>query len=371
MSAFVSTLKKTALHPQHLQLGAKMVPFAGFEMPVSYTGINDEHLAVRNAVGIFDVSHMGEFLIKGKQARDLIQYLTTNDASKLTDKKVQYSCMTNHQGGIIDDLLVYRQTETEYYLVVNASNIEKDWNWILQQNTFDAEIHNISDEMSLLAVQGPKALSTLQKLTSVPLSQIPYYAFETGEMAGIENVMISHTGYTGAGGFEIYIHNSHAPAMWNAIIEAGKEFGIKPCGLGARDTLRLEMGFCLYGNDINDSTTPLEAGLGWITKFNKNFIGKEMLLRQKEQGVRKKLIGFEMIERGIPRQHYLIANSQRQIIGEVTSGTQSPFLHKAIGMGYVQTEFSAPSTEIFIIIREKPHRAKVTTLPFLKKNTSN
>ncbi|GAB4448139.1 MAG: glycine cleavage system aminomethyltransferase GcvT [Bacteroidia bacterium] len=362
-----ATLKKTSLYNKHIQLGAKMVPFAGFEMPVSYSGVNDEHLTVRNAVGIFDVSHMGEFVIKGKQALDLLQLVTTNDVSALTDKKVQYSCMTNNSGGIVDDLLVYRWKEDEYYLVVNASNIEKDWNWIKQHNTFDAEMKNISDELSLLAVQGPKALATLQKLTDVDLSAIPYYHFEAGKMAGIDDVIISNTGYTGAGGFEIYVWNKDAEKMWDAIMEAGKEFGIKPCGLGARDTLRLEMGFCLYGNDINDTTTPLEAGLGWITKFNKNFIAKEILLQQKEKGVSKKLVGFEMIERGIPRQHYPIADAQGNIIGEVTSGTQSPSLNKAIGMGYVKTEISKPDTEIFIIIREKPIKARVVKIPFLNK----
>lgn len=362
-----SALKKTALYHKHIELGAKMVPFAGYEMPVSYSGVNDEHLTVRNAVGIFDVSHMGEFVIKGNKALDLIQLVTTNDASKLVDKRVQYSCMTNNNGGIVDDLLVYRWSETEYYLVVNASNIEKDWNWIKQHNTFGAEMQNISDEMSLLAVQGPKAIHTLQKLTNIPLDKIPYYHFDKGTMAGISDVIISNTGYTGAGGFEIYVWNKDAEKMWDAIIEAGKEFGIKPCGLGARDTLRLEMGFCLYGNDINDTTTPIEAGLSWITKFTKDFIAKDILLQQKEKGVSKKLVGFEMIERGIPRQHYPIVDANGNTIGEVTSGTQSPSLNKAIGMGYVKTEFSKPDTEIFILIREKPIKAKVVTLPFLKK----
>jgi len=362
-----SALKKTALYHKHIQLGAKMVPFAGYEMPVSYSGVNDEHLTVRNAVGIFDVSHMGEFVIKGNKALDLIQLVTTNDASKLVDKRVQYSCMTNNDGGIVDDLLVYRWSETEYYLVVNASNIEKDWNWIKQHNIFGAEMQNISDEMSLFAVQGPKAIHTLQKLTNIPLDKIPYYHFDKGTMAGISDVIISNTGYTGAGGFEIYVWNKDAEKMWDAIIEAGKEFGIKPCGLGARDTLRLEMGFCLYGNDINDTTTPIEAGLSWITKFTKNFIAKDILLQQKEKGVSKKLVGFEMIERGIPRQHYPIVDANGNTIGEVTSGTQSPSLNKAIGMGYVKTEFSKPDTEIFILIREKPIKAKVVTLPFLKK----
>lgn len=367
MATTTTTLKKTALYNKHIQLGAKMVPFAGYEMPVSYSGVNDEHLAVRNAVGMFDVSHMGEFIIKGKQALDLIQYLTTNDASSLTDKRVQYSCMTNANGGIVDDLLVYRFNENEYMLVVNASNIEKDFKWIQQNNHFDADIQDISNDISLIAVQGPKAILTIQKLTDTDLSKIPYYHFDIGKVAGINDIIISNTGYTGAGGFEIYVPNEHAEKMWDAIMEAGKEFGIKPCGLGARDTLRLEMGFCLYGNDINDHTSPIEAGLGWITKFNKNFIAKDILLQQKEKGVSKKLVGFEMIERGIPRQHYPIADASGNIIGEVTSGTQSPSLNKGIGMGYVPTHFAKPDTEIFIIIREKPVKAKVVKLPFIKK----
>lgn len=362
-----TSLKKTSLYNKHIQLGAKMVPFAGFEMPVLYSGVNDEHLTVRNAVGIFDVSHMGELVIKGKQALDLIQYVTTNDASALYNKRVQYSCMTNHNGGIVDDLLVYRWNENEYYMVVNASNIQKDFNWIQQHNTFDAKVENISDELSLLAVQGPKALATLQKLSTIDLSKIPYYHFDAGSIAGIEDVIISNTGYTGAGGFELYVWNKDAEALWDAVMEAGKEFGIKPCGLGARDTLRLEMGFCLYGNDINDTTTPLEAGLGWITKFNKNFIAQSILLQQKEKGLSKKLVGFEMIERGIPRQHYTIVDATNKVIGEVTSGTQSPSLNKGIGMGYVQTEYAKPNTEIFIIIREKPIKAKIVPFPFLKK----
>lgn len=367
MNTTTNTLKRTPLYNKHIQSGAKMVPFAGFEMPVSYSGVNDEHLTVRNAVGIFDVSHMGEFRIKGPQALDLIQLITTNDAATLTDKKAQYSCMTNEKGGIVDDLILYRANAQEYYLVVNASNIEKDFNWIQQHNNFDAQLTDLSNEMSLIAVQGPKALPTLQKLTNINLSNIPYYAFEIGTVADIEHIIISNTGYTGAGGFEIYVLNQYAEKMWDAIIEAGKEFGIKPCGLGARDTLRLEMGFCLYGNDINDTTSPIEAGLGWITKFNKNFIARDILLQQKEKGVSKKLVGFEMIERGIPRQHYPIADAHGNIIGEVTSGTQSPTLNKGIGMGYVKTEFSKPDTEIYIIIREKPIKARVVKVPFIKK----
>ncbi len=360
-------LKKTALYNKHIQLGAKMISFAGYEMPVSYSGVNDEHLTVRNAVGMFDVSHMGEFIITGKQALDLIQHITTNDASSLTNQRVQYSCMTNTNGGIVDDLLVYRFNENKYMLVVNASNIQKDFNWIQQNNHFDAEIQDISNHISLIAVQGPKALLSIQKLTDTDLSQIPYYHFDTGKVADVNDIIISNTGYTGAGGFEIYVPNEHAEKMWDAIMQAGKEFGIKPCGLGARDTLRLEMGFCLYGNDINDHTSPIEAGLGWITKFNKNFIAKDILLQQKENGVSRKLVGFEMIERGIPRQHYPITDASGNIIGEVTSGTQSPSLNKGIGMGYVQTQYAQPDTEIFILIREKPVKAKVVKLPFIKK----
>jgi len=360
-------VKTTALIQKHISLGAKMVSFAGFNMPVSYSGLNDEHLAVRNSVGMFDVSHMGEFILKGEKALDLIQKITTNDASKLTDKKVQYTCMPNEKGGIVDDLLVYRWDANEYYLVVNASNIEKDWNWIQKHNSFGVEMKNMSDELSLLAVQGPKAAVALQKLTEIDLSKIPYYAFEAGKMAEVDDVIISNTGYTGAGGFEIYVWNKDAEKMWDAIMEAGKEFGIKPIGLGARDTLRLEMGFCLYGNDIDDNTSPLEAGLGWITKFTKDFIGSKIFIEQKEKGVSRKLAGFEMIDRGIPRHDYEIADTDGNIIGKVTSGTQSPSLQKGIGMGYVKTEFSKPGSEIFIKIRDKNLKAKVVRTPFLKK----
>ncbi|MCW3075523.1 MAG: gcvT [Bacteroidetes bacterium] len=360
-------MKNTALTQKHIALGAKMVPFAGYNMPVSYTGLNEEHQIVRTGVGVFDVSHMGEFRLKGPKALDLIQQVTSNDASKLSDGKVQYSCLPNEKGGIVDDLLVYRFKEDEYYLVVNASNIQKDWDWISKYNTQGVEMKNVSDDMSLLAVQGPKALSTLQKLTDTDLSKMEYYTFTVGKMAGIENVIISNTGYTGAGGFEIYVMNTDAEKMWDAIFEAGKEFNIKPIGLGARDTLRLEMGFCLYGNDIDDTTSPIEAGLGWITKFTKNFTNREAIEEQKQKGVAKKLVGFEMIDRGIPRHDYPIADSKGNIIGKVTSGTQSPTLNKAIGMGYVKTEFAAPDSEVFVIIREKPIKAKVTKLPFLKK----
>lgn len=360
-------MKNTALYNKHVALGAKVIPFAGYNMPVSYSGLNDEHLTVRNGVGVFDVSHMGEFRLKGPKALDLIQAVTSNDASVLTDGKVQYSCLPNDKGGIVDDLLVYRFKADEYYLVVNASNIEKDWNWIKKHNTFGVEMLDMSDGMSLLAVQGPKAISTLQKLTDVDLSKMEYYTFTVGKMAGIDNVIISNTGYTGAGGFEIYIENKDAEKMWDAIFEAGKEFNIKPVGLGARDTLRLEMGFCLYGNDIDDTTSPIEAGLGWITKFTKNFTNRAAIEAQKANGTDRKLVGFEMIDRGIPRHDYPIADASGNIIGKVTSGTQSPSLNKAIGMGYVKKEFSKADSEIYIIIREKPIKAKVVKIPFLKK----
>lgn len=362
-----TTLQNTALTQKHIALGAKMVPFAGYNMPVSYSGLNEEHLTVRNAVGVFDVSHMGEFILKGEKALDLIQLVTTNDASQLYDGRVQYSCMPNGKGGIVDDLLVYRIDEKTYLLVVNASNIEKDWNWISSHNTFGVEMKNISDRTSLLAVQGPKAQATLQKLTDVNLADIPYYHFKKGTFAGIDNVLISNTGYTGAGGFEVYFDNEVATKIWDAIFEAGAAFGIKPIGLGARDTLRLEMGFCLYGNDIDDTTSPLEAGLGWITKFTKEFIDKDKMLALKEKGLSRKLVGFEMIERGIPRHDYEIVDGSGNVIGKVTSGTQSPSLQKAIGMGYVKTEFSKPDSEIFIKVRDKAIKAKVVKIPFLKQ----
>lgn len=361
-------MKLTALNDVHIALGAKMVPFAGYNMPVQYEGINAEHETVRTKVGVFDVSHMGEFILKGANALDLIQRVTSNDASKLTDGKAQYSCLPNTQGGIVDDLLVYRIDANTYMLVVNASNMEKDWNWIVSYNTKEVEMHNISDETSLLAVQGPKALATLQKLTDIKLSDIPYYSFAKGIFDGIENIIVSNTGYTGAGGFEIYFENKHAVKIWKDIFNAGEEFGIKPIGLGARDTLRLEMGFCLYGNDIDDTTSPMEAGLGWITKFTKEFTNSKTILTQKEKGVSKKLVGIEMIERGIPRHGYEIADANSNIIGVVTSGTQSPSLQKPIGMGYVQTAFAKEGTEIAIKIRDKALKAKVVKVPFYKSN---
>jgi aminomethyltransferase len=359
-------MNNTALTQVHIQLGAKMVPFAGYNMPVSYEGINAEHETVRKAVGVFDVSHMGEFILKGEGALDLIQRVTSNDAAVLVDGKVQYSCLPNNQGGIVDDLLVYRLTEKSYLLVVNASNIEKDWNWISQHNTGGVEMENISDKTSLLAVQGPLAAKALQSLTDINLAEMTYYTFAKGKFAGIDNVLISATGYTGAGGFEIYFENSQAEIIWSKIFEAGAPYGIKPIGLGARDTLRLEMGFCLYGNDINDTTSPIEAGLGWITKFTKKFTNSEALLKQKEQGVTQKLVGFEMLERAIPRHDYEITDAQGNVIGKVTSGTQSPSLQKGIGMGYVNTAFSKSGNEIFIKVRDKLTKAVVSKIPFYK-----
>lgn len=360
-------MKNTALTSVHTALGAKMVPFAGYNMPVSYEGIIQEHHTVRNDVGVFDVSHMGEFLLEGEGALDLIQKVTSNDASVLFDGKVQYSCLPNGKGGIVDDLLVYRMSENKYLLVVNASNIEKDWNWIASHNSFGVKMTNLSDDTSLLAVQGPKAAEALQSLTQIDLGSMEYYSFQVGTFAGMNDIIISATGYTGAGGFEIYFPNAVAEQMWNAIFEAGKDFGIKPIGLGARDTLRLEMGFCLYGNDINDETSPLEAGLGWITKFTKDFIDKDYLLKQKEAGLTRKLVGFEMIDRGIARQHCIVKDENGNEMGEVTSGTQSPTSGKIIGMAYVATPFSKVGTEIYMDIRGKLMKAVVTKAPFIQK----
>lgn len=360
-------MKATALTQLHIALGAKMVPFAGYNMPVSYTGLNEEHAVVRNGVGVFDVSHMGEFILRGDHALDLIQKVTSNDASVLTDGKAQYSCLPNATGGIVDDLLVYRMDAKTYMLVVNASNIEKDWNWIKSQDTWNVDMKDISDDTSLLAIQGPNATATLQKLTDVNLSEIPYYSFVKGRFNGADNVVISNTGYTGAGGFELYFENGQAESMWKAIFEAGQEFNIKPIGLGARDTLRLEMGFCLYGNDIDDTTSPIEAGLGWITKFTKDFTNRSAIEAHKTNGVSRKLVGFEMIDRGIPRHDYPVADAAGTIIGKVTSGTQSPTLGKAIGLAYVATEHTKVGSEISIIIREKPIKAIVCKIPFLKK----
>jgi aminomethyltransferase len=362
-------MKNTPFTQKHIALGAKMAPFAGYNMPISYTGINDEHAAVRNNAGVFDVSHMGEFILKGENALDLIQRVTTNDASKLTNGKAQYSSLTNNTGGIVDDLIVYCIEENNVYmLVVNASNIEKDWNWIMEHNTKNVEMHNISDKTCLLAIQGPNATKILQPLTDDDILNLKYYTFIKGKFAGVDNVLISATGYTGAGGVEIYFEDKddNANKIWDAIFNAGKDAGIKPIGLGARDTLRLEMGYCLYGNDIDDTTSPLEAGLGWITKLNKNsvFTAKEILEKQKAEGIKRKLVGFEMIDRGIPRHNYLIKDAEGNIIGKVTSGTQSPSLNKAIGMGYVEIECAPTDTEIFIEIRNNLVKAKVVKMPF-------
>jgi len=359
-------MKNTALTNTHINLGAKMVPFAGYNMPIQYEGLMVEHLNVRSGVGVFDVSHMGEFFIEGEHATELIQKITSNDVSVLVDGQVQYSCMPNLDGGIIDDLLVYRYNSEKYMLVVNASNIEKDWNWIQQFNSNGVSITNKSDEYSLLAVQGPKAVQALQSLTDIDLSAMKYYTFEVGAFCGIEDVIISATGYTGAGGFEIYFKNEHAEIIWKTIFEAGKPFNIMPIGLAARDTLRLEMGFCLYGNDIDDTTSPLEAGLGWITKFTNEFNNSDKLLKEKENGVSRKRVGFIMQERGIPRKDYLIVDADGNTIGKVSSGTMSPSLEQAIGMGYVQKEFTKVGSEIFIQIRNKQLKAEVVKLPFYK-----
>jgi aminomethyltransferase len=359
-------MKNTALTDVHTKIGAKMVPFAGYNMPVQYTGINTEHDTVRKFVGVFDVSHMGEFILKGEKALDLIQRVTSNDAAKLYDGKVQYSCLPNEDGGIVDDLLVYRIDDKTYMLVVNASNIEKDWDWISKYNTEGVDMKNISDRTSLLAIQGPKAADALQSLTDIDLASMEYYTFKKGKFAGIDNVIVSATGYTGAGGFEIYFDNEHAQFIWDEVFKAGEPFGIKPIGLAARDTLRLEMGFCLYGNDIDDTTSPLEAGLGWVTKFSKAFTNSEALQQQKQAGVERRLIGFEMIDRGIPRHDYLIVDAEGNTIGKVTSGTQSPSLQKAIGLGYVKNDFAKEGSEIYISIRDAKVRAKVVKPPFYK-----
>ena len=370
-------MKRTPLHDIHVQLGAKMTPFAGFEMPVVYSSIKEEHMAVRESVGLFDVSHMGEFIVRGKEAINLVQKISSNDASKLNIGDAQYSCMPNDKGGIIDDLIVYRLPEDQcsegeqaFMLVVNASNIEKDWDWILSHNTFDTRMINISDDSALIAVQGPKATDTLQKLTQVNLSEISFYTFVKGEIAGIENVLISATGYTGSGGFELYVNNKDAVALWQKVVEAGEEFNIQPCGLGARDTLRLEMGYCLYGNDIDDETSPLEAGLGWITKLKKeaDFNSKEIFFQQKADGLSKRLVGLVVKDRRVPRKGYELVNEEGLEIGVVTSGTQSPILDIPIGMGYVDKEYSKPGTGIKIKLRKKLIDAEVTRPPFVQIN---
>jgi glycine cleavage system T protein (aminomethyltransferase) len=360
-------MKNTPFTKKHIALGAKMAEFAGYNMPISYTGINDEHAAVRNNAGVFDVSHMGEFILKGQNALDLIQRVTTNDASRLTAGKAQYSCMTNETGGIVDDLLVYCiEDHNVYMIVVNAANIEKDWDWIARYNHKNVEMHNISDRTSLLAIQGPNATKILQPLTEIDILNLKYYTFAKGKFAGIDNVLVSATGYTGAGGVEIYFEDKDnaADKIWDAIFEIGKPLGLKPIGLGARDTLRLEMGYCLYGNDIDDNTSPLEAGLGWITKFNKDFTAKQILEQQKTRGIERKLVGFEMIEKGIPRHGYEIKDFSDIVLGVVTSGTQSPSLGKAIGMGYVRKAFTPLDTTIYIKVRDKLLQAKVVKMPF-------
>ncbi len=359
-------MKNTALSHVHEALGAKMVPFAGYNMPVQYEGVTAEHETVRKGVGVFDVSHMGEFFLKGENALALIQKISSNDASKLVPGKAQYSCMPNADGGIVDDLIIYMIAENEYMLVVNASNIEKDWNWISQHNDLNVEMENRSEEWSLLAIQGPKAAEAMQSLTSVDLSTIKFYTFEITDFAGIPNVVVSATGYTGSGGFEVYVKNEDVEQLWNKVFEAGKDWGIKPIGLAARDTLRLEMGYCLYGNDIDDTTSPLEAGLGWITKFTKDFVNAEALKAQKEAGVTRKLVAFELTERGVPRHDYEIVDADGNNIGRVTSGTMSPSLGKGIGLGYVTKENSKIDSDIFIQVRKKQIPAKVVKLPFYK-----
>lgn len=361
------TIKNTPFTEKHIALGAKMAAFAGYNMPISYSGINEEHAAVRRNAGVFDVSHMGEFILKGDQALDLIQRVTSNDAAKLKAGQAQYSCLPNKEGGIVDDLLVYCIEENKVYmLVVNASNIEKDWNWIHHHNTKGVEMHNISDKTCLLAIQGPNATKILQSLTEMDIINLKYYTFTKGVFAGVENVLVSATGYTGAGGVEIYFEDKDGAAdkIWDAIFATGGPQGLKPIGLGARDTLRLEMGFCLYGNDIDDSTSPMEAGLGWITKFTKDFTSRELFETQKKEGVEKKLVGFEMIEKGIPRHGYEIKDYAGETIGHVTSGTQSPSLGKAIGMGYVRTPFAAIGSEIYVKVRDKLLQARVAKIPF-------
>lgn len=360
-------VKKTTLYDTHVSLGAKMIPFAGYDMPVRYSSDIEEHKCVREKVGIFDVSHMGEFLISGPQAENLIQKVSSNDASTLKIGQAQYSCLPNEKGGIVDDLLVYKMDKEEYLLVVNASNIQKDWDWIAQHNEMGAKTENISDRISLFAVQGPKAVDTLQSLTDMDLSKIPFYHFTKGKLAGVDDIIISATGYTGAGGFELYVPNASAQSIWEAVMEAGKKHGIQPIGLGARDTLRLEMGYCLYGNDIDDETSPIEAGLGWITKFSKPFINHESLKAQKENGVNKKLVGFILEEKGIPRSGYTIINTEGETIGQVTSGSQSPSMGIGIGLGYVAKEYAKPGTRIGISVRKKNLEAVVEKLPLLKK----
>ncbi|MGB2127980.1 MAG: glycine cleavage system aminomethyltransferase GcvT [Flavicella sp.] len=361
-------MKKVTLHKTHEKLGAKMVSFAGFEMPIQYKGVSIEHQTVRESIGVFDVSHMGEFLVEGENALELLQRVTSNDVASLEVGAAQYSCFPNQKGGIVDDLILYRIKETTYMLVVNAANIEKDWKWLSIQNSMNVPLRNVSDSYSLLAIQGPKTKEVLQSLTSIDLASINYYNFKIGDFAGIEHVILSATGYTGSGGFEIYCKNSEVNQIWERVFEAGAPYGIEPIGLAARDTLRLEMGYCLYGNDIDDTTSPLEAGLGWITKFSKNFTNSESLALEKKQGSHKKLVGFELIDRGVPRKGYEICNEHGEVIGNVTSGTMGPSVKKGIGMGYVPSISAKVGTDIFIRVRKKMLKAKVVKLPFYKNN---
>lgn len=358
-------MKVTALNQTHKNLGAKMVPYAGYEMPVQYAGVNQEHMVVREGVGVFDVSHMGQFFVKGPEVEKMLQFLMTNDATKVKVGQAQYTCLPNEKGGIVDDLIIYKMSDDEWMLVVNAANIDKDWNWITSHNEWNVSLENRSDKMSLLAIQGPKSIEAMQSLTDVNLSEIPFYHFQIGKFAGVDNVIISATGYTGSGGFEIYFENKDAETIWNKVMEAGKEFGIQPCGLASRDTLRLEKGYCLYGNDINDETTPLEAGLAWITKLDTDFVAKDIIAKQKEEGVKKKLVAFRMVEKGIPRHDYKILDEYENTLGIVTSGTQSPMLKAGIGLGYVSIDFAKPGTSIYIQIRDKNILAEVVKLPFV------
>lgn len=363
-----NSIKKLTLDSVHRKLGAKMFEFAGYEMPIQYSGVTHEHLEVRKNVGVFDVSHMGEFYVKGPDATNFLQFVTSNDISRLSPGKVQYSCFPNNSGGIVDDLLVYCLSSSEYMLVVNASNISKNWNWLdTNRTSYDVELINSSESISLFAVQGPNSIKALQSLTYIDLNNLSYYTFESMNIADIPDVLVSATGYTGSGGFELYVPNDQANILWERIMDSGSEYGIIPIGLGARDTLRLEMGYCLYGNDINDNTSPIEAGLSWITKFNKEFINSGFLKRQKDSGVEKKLVAFELINRGVPRKNYVLADQMKNEIGMVTSGTMSPSLGKAIGMGYVKTINSKLGTEIFVIIRNKYLKARIVSLPFWKK----
>tara|TARA_B100000683_G_scaffold271840_1_gene313780 strand:+ start:761 stop:1843 length:1083 start_codon:yes stop_codon:yes gene_type:complete len=359
-------MKKTALYQKHIDLGAKMVPFAGFEMPVQYIGVNDEHKTVREGVGVFDVSHMGEFLVSGPNALSLIQKISSNDATLLFPGRAQYAYLPNSSGGVVDDMIIYMISDEEYMLVVNASNLEKDWNWIEKHNDVGAELKNVSDDYSLLALQGPKAIDLLQKLTNENLDDIKFYHFIKGDLGNVHDVIISATGYTGSGGFELYVKNKDAETLWDLLFEVGQEYELKPAGLAARDTLRLEMGYCLYGNEIDETTSPIAAGLGWVTKFSKNFVGMDKILSDKENGTEYKLIAFELLERGIPRKDYTIINPNNEVVGRVTSGTMSPSTQKAIGLGYVKKTELTEENQLSLAIRNKTIPFKVVKLPFYK-----